>query len=179
MNDTDNVRRVAPERLSTARDLAHKAVQMVSKAARANLAPVPDDSHSNLGWDRKRGAFLSQPIAGMNGAYFIGFAVSDFELIFTCDGDKIATRCIAGDTDADAADWLDAQLANTGLEPTASTTLPYDLPASVERIGTYEIGAISEDLKALTSWFMLADKVLVAFAEKYRDLEPGPGPLRC
>ena len=87
MNDQDNVRRVAPERLSTARDMAHKAVQLVSKAARANLAPVPDDSHSNLGWDRKRGAFLSQPIVGMNGAYFIGIAVSDFELIFICDAE--------------------------------------------------------------------------------------------
>ena len=179
MNDQDNVRRVAPERLSTARDMAHKAVQLVSKAARANLAPVPDDSHSNLGWDRKRGAFLSQPIVGMNGAYFIGFAVSDFELIFICDGEKIATRKLAGGTDADAAEWLDAQLANTGLEPTASTTLPYDLPASVEQISTYAIDGIAEDLNVLASWFKLAEKVLAAFAENYREIEPGPSPLRC
>lgn len=179
MNDQDNIRRVAPERLSTARDLAHKAVQLLTKAARANLAPVPDDSHSNLGWDRKRGAFLSQPIVGKSGTTFIGFAVSDFELIVIRDGRETVTRKLAGDADADATKWLDTQLANAGLEPTASTTLPYELPASVEQIDTYALDGVAEDLEVLASWFMLADEVLAATAEKYTNLHPGPSPVRC
>lgn len=179
MNNQDNVRQIAPARLGMARDLTHKAVQLVTKAARANLAPASDDSHSNLGWDRERGAFVSQPMAGKHGTHFVGFAVSDFELTIVRDGQEIATRRLVGDTDADAADWLDAQLVNTGLEPTASTTLPYDLPASVERIGTYTFDGVAEELGVLASWYMLADRVLSDFAAKNGELNPGPSPVRC
>lgn len=179
MNDQDNVRRIAPAGLSAARDLAHKAVQLVTKAARANLASASDDSHSNLGWDRKRGAFLSQPIVGKNGTTFIGLVVSGFELIVVRDGQVIATRKLAGDTDADAAAWLDTQLSNNCLEPAISTTLPYDLPASVEKISTYVLDGVAVELEALASWYMLADKVLAATAEKYAHLRPGPSPVRC
>ena len=40
----------APTELAEARELCHTAAQWGSKAARANLAPKADDSHSNLGW---------------------------------------------------------------------------------------------------------------------------------
>ncbi|HUT51478.1 MAG TPA: hypothetical protein VM325_19290 [Alphaproteobacteria bacterium] len=179
MNDLGSIRRIAPARLSTARDLAHKAVQLVTKAARANLTAAPDDSHSNLGWERKRGAFLSQPIMGKTGTTVIGFAVSGFELIVIHDGQEIAARKLAGIADTDAAEWLDTQLANTGLAPTASTTLPYDLPASVERIDAYALDGVAEDLEVLASWFMLADIVLAASVEKNAHLDPGPSPVRC
>ena len=179
MSDQDNVRRIAPARLNTARDLAHKAVQLVTKAARANLTPAPDDSHSNLGWDRKRGAFLSQPIMDKNGTTFIGFAISGFELIVIRDGHEIATRNLAGVADADASGWLDTQLTDIGLEPTGSTTLPYDLPASAGRIDIYTVDGVAEDLAVLASWYMLADEVLTASAEKLTHLHPGPSAVRC
>jgi len=179
MGDLDNLRRIAPARLNTARDLAHKAVQLVTKAARANLAAAPDDSHSNLGWDGKRGAFRSQPIVGRNGTIVSGFAVSAFELIVIGDGREIATHKLAGVADADAAEWLDIQLADAGLEPTNATTLPYDLPASVERIDTYALDGVGEALEVLASWYTLADEVLEASAEKLNDVHPGPSAVRC
>lgn len=179
MNDENSLRRVSPERLSRARDLTHKAAQLVTKAARANLAPLPDDSHSNLTWDRDRGAFLSQPIVGGDGPYFVGLAVSGLELIVVRDGREIAARKLAGDTDNDATDWLDAQLAAAGLAPIASTSLPYDLPSSVERISAYELDGGADDLAVLASWYRLADELLSAFAERNQDLKPGPSPVRC
>ena len=53
----------SPTALVRARNLTHHAVQWVSKAARANLEAVADDSHAGLFWNTERGAFLSQPLA--------------------------------------------------------------------------------------------------------------------
>ena len=137
MNDLDNLRRIAPAKLGAARDLAHKAVQLVTRSARANLPAAPDDSHSNLEWNGKHGAFLAQPLTGESGTIVVGFAVSRFELIVICNEQEIAAHALSGATDPDATEWLDAQLTDAGLAPMSSTVLPYDLPASVEQITAY------------------------------------------
>ncbi|MDH3233508.1 MAG: hypothetical protein OEQ29_08265 [Alphaproteobacteria bacterium] len=151
----------------------------MTKAARANLPAAPDDSHSNLGWDRRRWAFLTQPIPGTNGTIAIGFAVASFELFLVRDGRETAACKLAGLADADAASWLDTELAKTDLQPISAATLPYDLPASVEQISTYTLDGVTEELEVLASWYSLADRVLQALVEKHSDVHPGPSPVRC
>ena len=58
--DWTTLRQPAPEMLVPAREAAHAAAQRVTKAARANLAPKDDDSHSALLWDAKRSALVTQ-----------------------------------------------------------------------------------------------------------------------
>jgi len=179
MSDQENLGRVAPGKLAGARDLAHKAVQWATKAARANLEAAPDDSHSNLGWDPKHGAFRSQPIPNDGGTCFIGFAIADCELFVVRDGQDMAQYKLAGKTDADAGAWLDGQLTELGLKPATSVALPYEMPASAEQIGTYAPDAVAEELKVLAAWYSLADTALTAFAKENDYLHPGPSPVRC
>ncbi len=179
MNDLDNLRRIAPAKLGAARDLAHKAVQLVTRSARANLPAAPDDSHSNLEWNGKHGAFLAQPLTGESGTIVVGFAVSRFELIVICNEQEIAAHALSGATDPDATEWLDAQLTDAGLAPMSSTVLPYDLPASVEQITAYAPEEIAAELEALASWYGLAEKILTATVNKLAHLHPGPSPIRC
>ncbi len=43
MDNLQAIRSVAPRHLGTARAIAHQAVQVVTKAARANITPAADD----------------------------------------------------------------------------------------------------------------------------------------
>ena len=52
----NDLQRHPVEALGGARDMAHKAVQLVTRAARVNLTAEDDDSHSNLGWNDELGA---------------------------------------------------------------------------------------------------------------------------
>ena len=51
-----------PRRLREARLGAHFAAQWLARAARAYVAPKPDDSHTNLGWDNPIGGFSTHPL---------------------------------------------------------------------------------------------------------------------
>lgn len=179
MTDIDTIRRVAPADLGPARDLAHRAVQLTSKAARANLAAADDDSHANLGWDAGRGAFTSQPIAGPNGALIAAVSIADLSLRLIDDGRETAICALDGGTDTDAATWLDGQLRDRGLQPTAEIALPYELPAAVAAVDRYDIGGQADDLAALAAWYALAYDGLAGFAGRIGNLQPGPSPVRC
>src|SRR5438046_2169481 len=50
---------VDPSTLRDARLEAHYAVQSLARTARAFIAPRPDDSHTNLGWDDSLGGFTT------------------------------------------------------------------------------------------------------------------------
>ena len=41
---------------------AHYAAQWLARAARAYILPQLDDSHTNLGWDRMLGGFVTHPL---------------------------------------------------------------------------------------------------------------------
>ncbi len=69
-----------PASLRNRRLIAHKAVQLLSKAARANLDPLADDSHSNMGWDAGGKRFLSQPIDRNGARWFVGVSLAPLAL---------------------------------------------------------------------------------------------------
>jgi hypothetical protein len=62
--DWSSLREPRPEKLAPARELAHYAVQWTTRAARANLPAVPDDSHSALAWDSPREALVEHTPRG-------------------------------------------------------------------------------------------------------------------
>ena len=53
------LRGIDQRRLSEARLQAHYAVQWLGRAARAYVRPLPDDEHTNLGWDASLGGFTT------------------------------------------------------------------------------------------------------------------------
>ncbi len=165
--------------LEGARDMAHKAVQLVTKAARANLKAQPDDSHSNLGWKDDVGAFVSQPLPGNDGDLFVGFNISRLSLIIISGEEPRPSFDLAGVSEADAGKWMDEQLAVLGLQAASPVPLPYDLPASADTIEIFSTDGIEDALTTLSAWFSLADAKLSEFTISQMQLSPGPSPVRC
>ncbi|MCP4384829.1 MAG: hypothetical protein GY798_26020 [Hyphomicrobiales bacterium] len=168
-----------PGTLIDARNMAHKAVQPVTRAARVNIPAEPDESHTNLAWDSARAAFLSNPIATGDGPIAVGLALSNLSLLVVRGDQTVAERPLSGISVGDAGDWLDSQLVGLGLGKASPVSHPYDLPPGAAEIATYATDGIEEELASLTSWFALSDSVLRDFASDNADIRPGPSPIRC
>ena len=175
----NDIQRHPVKALDDARDMAHKAVQLVTKAARANLIAEDDDSHSNMGWEDDAGAFVSQPLPGNNGDLYVGLNISRLTLMIISGDEPGPSLDLAGVSEVDASEWLDRKLTLAGLRPALFSSLPYGLPASAAGIEVYSTGGLKDALTALSAWFSLADAKLSEFATSQADLSPGPSPVRC
>ena len=153
----------APKALVEARRLAHHAAQWPTRAARANLAAVPDDRHSSLIWDPAQAALLSRPF----GAARVGLRVADLALLFL-HGGEVETFALDGQSDARANAWLDARLAAAGLKPASGARLPYKLKAAPVRL------SVTGELKELARWFAVSADVLEALKNRL-----AAGPVLC
>ena len=163
------LRNPQPTTLVAARALAHRGAQWPARAARANLAAVPDDSHSALSWDAAKAALVSLPLKG---GTQVGLRIGVLELIVTRGGSTEALS-IATNTDAEVADWLDGMLAEQGLAPASGVALPYEMPAANFARAVDE----GPHLAALAAWFAAGAELLDELRQKYKRYKPGP--VRC
>ena len=177
MSERIAIRRAAPSSLAGARHMTHKAVQMPSNAARANLDAATDDSHANLGWDHGLAAFLSRPMEGKNGPVGVALNLAEFELGLVRNGNFDTRLALDGATISEADTWLDGQLADAGLKGTSVVTLPYEMPSEAAAIETYSSDGLVDSMTALSGWFDLAAIALAEFSERISDLSPTP--IRC
>ena len=179
MNSGRIIRNCPPTGLSQARAVAHRAVQLVTAAARANLDPAADDSHSNLGWEQTSKRFISQPLPSQDGNHFVGLTLAPLCLEFIENDQNLASRELQGLALSDAFNWLDGQLTNRGLKPASVARIPYALPTDVEAVSGFDTEDIADQMECLAGWFDLAATHLEQFAATHSDLSPGPGPVRC
>ena len=168
----------APTALTPAHGIAHRAVQLLTSAARANLEAEPDDSHSNLGWEGEGRRFLTHPLSD-GGQAQIGLSLAPLRLTVLSRGLEIASRDLAGLAYSDAGNWLDVRLGELGLKPASTVNLPYDLPSEAESIEVFPTDRHGEELQTLSAWFDLAQRLISSFAAARADLKPGPSPVRC
>ena len=176
MSEERLLRRLAPGALSGARAMAHRAAQLPSRAARANLPAAADDSHSNLGWDGAAGRFLSQPITASAGAVSVGLGLAPLTLGLYRGGAVISERPLDDMPEAAALEWLDAALRDQGLAPAAPVAPPYALPPEAQDVRVY---GQADGLDVLAGWYSFAADLLSAFAATQDGLTPGPSPVRC
>lgn len=153
------LRNPEPTALAAARQLAHRAVQWPARAARANLAPVRDDSHASLAWDAERSALVTAPLKrGVQ----VGLRVGLHELAFFKD-DGAEAFSLVGVPDAEGGQWLDARLHAEGLKPATGVRLPYELkPALMARAAEERA-----NLAALAAWFAAGEQLLEALRGRY------------
>jgi hypothetical protein len=150
--DWSELRDPAPGKLVAAREAAHCAAQALTKAARANIVPVADDSHSALLWE---GALLvTQPLG--KGAR-VGLDIATLSLVFFHREKRER---------GESLEWLDQRLRAAGLKPASTVALPYEVP---ERALTRQPG-----LRTLASWFAAGADALDDVRTKHARLQPSP-----
>jgi hypothetical protein len=160
--DWSGLRDPAPGTLVAAREVAHCAAQWPSKAARANLAPAVDDSHSALAWDAGLGGLVSAPLPGKAR---VGLQVAMLELFVIHDG-RVELHALEGSTPRSVDDWLDLKLEALGLRAASRVKLPYEIPP---RTLANEPG-----LAALARWFAAAAEVLEEVRARHSMQFPSP-----
>ena len=160
----------APTALVKARTVAHHALQWPTKAARANLEAVADDSHSSLTWDAERGALFSQPLPAGDATVRIGLRLAGLALIVMRGNLVLDTYELAGRRDSMVGVWLDSSLRALGLKPATAVTLPYTIPSHpVARGSAYSFSGESEAFDELVRWFDAAAEVLEEVRTGYTD----------
>jgi hypothetical protein len=165
----------SPTALVRARNLTHHAVQWVSKAARANLEALPDDSHSSLSWDGARSAFVSQALAAGGAEIRLGFRLRRFALIILRNNRELDEFELGGRKDSSVEVWFDSALRALGLKTAEGVELPYSLPSlPVTRGSAYHVSGESDAFEELARWYEAAADLLTDVAAAH-----GGGPLRC
>jgi hypothetical protein len=160
----------APAALVKARTVAHHAVQWPTKAARANLEALPDDSHSSLTWDAARGALFSQPLPAGDVAVRVGLRLAGLALIVMRGNLVLDTYELAGRRDSAVGVWLDSALRALGLKAATDMTLPYTIPSHpVARGSAYSFSGESESFDELVRWFDAAADLLDEVRTGYTD----------
>lgn len=158
---------------TAARHLAHHACQWPSRAARANLAPRPDDGHSALHWHTRLEALVCEPF-GDTDKFACGFRFTDAALLWLRDDSLLATHPIR-DAD-DAVHWLDERLADAGLARASTVAMPYELETAAEFASA---PALVNELRTLGRTFATAHQLLCTFVSELPPVHPGPSPIRC
>ena len=168
---------VDPSALEGARNEAHRAVQWVTRAARANLEAKPDDSHSNLGWRPANGALVSHDLpAPDGGSYNLGLVIGEMTLFIAEGGTRSAELDLTGLGDSDAGAWVDGELFRRGLNVADEVEIPYEIP---ELVGPYGASAAAAESAELGRWFAIAAELLDSVRGHLAGEVHTISPVRC
>lgn len=157
--------------------MLHKAVQLLTKAARSNLEAMPDDSHSNLGWDADEKRFTTHPLPAETGPIVAALAMAPLRIELNAGEKTIVSGPIVGETYTSVSEWFDDRLSKCGLRPASETEITYELPPSVAAVERFKPDRLQAELAAFCAWFDLASSILEKFVERHGILKPGP--VRC
>jgi hypothetical protein len=175
--DWSRLGRTPPAALVEARKLAHHAAQWPTRAARANLKAVPDDSHSAFAWDASHAALVTQGLPAKGGEVRVGIRVPRLEIIITRGDNVLDAFQFDGKTDAQAGTWLDSKLRALGLNQTGDVNLPYELPDHPTGGRPHQLRMLGRELGELARWFGGSADVLEEFAARLAG--PRANPLLC
>jgi hypothetical protein len=163
-------------KLHDARLQAHYATQWLARAARAYVAPRPDDHHTNLGWDEAFGGLTTHRLP--DGSH-VGLNIA--ELSLSVLGDTTQTLSLDGRADPEVRAWLGAQFSVRGLNPARlDTPSPYQMPHHVLIHGArYSIDELTEQLRVLSLWFPNGGGALQRIRDKVLARKLKAPEVRC
>jgi hypothetical protein len=144
-------------RLREARLAAHFAAQWLARAARAYVAPKPDDSHTNLGWDNAVGSFCTHPLP--DGSR-LALRLRDLMLIILSTQGQSQSLALGGLADAEVRAWLARRVGELGLDAQKlDAPSPYAMPAFGIATGARYVFD-GEALSMLAIWYANANGAL-------------------
>ena len=165
---------IEPGNLGEARQQAHLACQWPSKAARASLSALSDDSHSNLGWHSDLSALVSHPLDKEN-RYRAGFSFDSCCLIWLVNNSAADRLALDGQTGEQVGQWLDTHLSTANLQTTDAVNMPYELAS----MGQYQFDTCRREASSLGKWFSTGFSVLSALVQKFETLGISTPTARC
>jgi hypothetical protein len=172
-----NVDRAA---LTEARLQAHYAAQWLARAARAYVVPLPDDRHTNLGWNDAIGGLTTHPLPQ---GTVLGLSIADLTLIVGEGAGLTASRAIVlpGRRDVDVRQRLGEQLSARGFDAgLLDRPPPYQMPAHPIGGGApYRAVGLEAALAALVAWYASADQILGETRQGILARGLDAPPLRC
>jgi len=116
--------------LADARLQLHHAAQFATAMGISYLARQPDDSHTNLGWDRKHEALRSREVRALSHAVRVAVRPRDLTLLVLVDGSIGQRIPLHGSTISQVEIALRASLNAAGLDGRRLTLRRhYDLPS--------------------------------------------------
>jgi hypothetical protein len=171
------LRGIDPVRLSEARLQAHYALQWLARAARAYIAPQPDDAHTNLGWVHALDGFATHALP--DGARLCLKIPSLTLALF--DGERSAEFPLDGHADSEARLWLRETLGARGLPANAlDAPSPYEMPAHALAEGArYDAARLPGALDELAAWFANAELLLSPLPQRMLERRFEASDLRC
>jgi hypothetical protein len=175
--DWSKLGRTAPTALVGARNLAHHAAQWPARAARANLQPAADDSHSSFSWEPSHAALLTRGLPAKGGDVRTGIRIPRLEIIITRGDNVLDAFQLHGKTDAQAGTWLDSKLRLLGLKQAGDVRLPYDLPPHPLGNKPHDLAMLGRELGELARWFGGAADALEEFVSRLSG--PRASPIVC
>jgi|SoiMethySBSTD1v2_1073268.scaffolds.fasta_scaffold123139_2 hypothetical protein len=170
------LRTIERHQLTQGRLAAHYAVQWLARAARAYIEPKVDDSHTNLGWDRRLGGVATHPLP--DGSR-LALRIADLTLLLL--GPLDGELPLKNRSDADIRAWLGPRLSTKGLDPLAlDKPLPYDMPASaLGSGGRYLLDHLESALGELSGWYDNASRALDDVRQQLVARGLRAPPVRC
>lgn len=143
----------------------HHAAQFLASTAESLLPHKADDSHTNLGWDSKKKALISHPIANR---FQLALQYSDFSLA-VLEEDLVKTRMsLAGQNQQQVYAWLQTAFNNLGLNGSDISALSrYDIPRHVVQEGQPFASLSEEILRELANRRNNAQEFFVSIAPEY------------
>ncbi|MEM7284132.1 MAG: hypothetical protein AAF438_21210, partial [Pseudomonadota bacterium] len=170
---TKDVLSLNPTQLGEAREVSHVAVQWVSKAARANLTPEPDDSHSNFGWDAENQALVSHVLDDDH--HQMGFSFNSASMLWLEQGSVVDRFPLESADDSAIQQWCDQNLAKAGLSGTDNAEMPYSLEPKAQSL----LRASLSELETLGHWFHLGFKALTTLVDQFESVAVNSPTVRC
>ena len=146
-----------PRRLREARLAAHFAAQWLARAARAYVAPKPDDSHTNLGWETVVGGLGTHPL--LDGSR-LALRLHDLTLMIVSTQGQSQSLALGGLADANVRVWFGQRVRELGLDAQKlDAPSPYTMPAfGIATGASYWVDG--EALSLLAVWYTNANSVL-------------------
>jgi hypothetical protein len=172
---------IDPKTLVEARLQAHHAVQWLTKAARANLAPEPDDGQSSFLWDATLDALTCRALESPGGGEVrFALALAPMRLVLVQEDAPADELMLDGKRDAEAGAWIDGHATSLGLKPTCDVALSYKLAAHpLAKSAAYTVASHQKEFVALAVWYAAAAELLEETRASLARIGHGPSLVRC
>jgi hypothetical protein len=164
------------EEISTARDMAHEAIQFIASAGISFAQKKEDDSHTNCEWSRSLKAFVGN-LLGEKKQICLGLNIAEFKLFLLKENWTIIEEFDLKNKNLDdLVIWLKNNFESFGLDFDQFTLdKHYEIPAKTISEGGKFLVENEQSFQELSDYFSNAEIVFLSYINELTNATP----VRC